>query len=110
MEEMLHLIKDTAEALAAPRLLKRFSSTLGDLSKTAVWDSPVSSLVPLVQATMAPMLGWEVIPAIESTCGPAKSFYRHLLKMKSFHTTAFSLVLKNPVLDPSPPGLEPRMK
>lgn len=30
-------------------------------------DSPVSSLVPLAQATMAPMLGWEVIPAIEST-------------------------------------------
>lgn len=43
-------------------------------SPTQVLDPPVSSLVPLVQATMAPMLGWDVIPAMESTCGATKSF------------------------------------
>ena len=34
---------------------------------SGVWGSPVFCLVPLVQATSAPMLGCEVIPAMEST-------------------------------------------
>lgn len=59
MEEMLRVINATVEALAASLPLKCFFSTLFTFLKqpSDVCDSPVSNLVPLVQATMAPMLG-----------------------------------------------------